>query len=122
MDDYLPWNLQFEAKAISSKDGKYLVVFGYLVATQNSIVLYPNEEMSKSGRLDGALVLKSDDSPAMRWLFKGVVTEGYYAVGGVLSRTTSGAALGQMSKIRFAMKQTEANQSPEPTRSARGSS
>lgn len=104
IDDYVPWNLWLQAKEVAAKDRQYLVVAGYLVATPNSVVLFPSEEASRSGRTDGALILSRDDSPALRWLFGSERAEGSYTVGGVLSVTPKGPQLGHFSKIRFAMK------------------
>jgi hypothetical protein len=53
IDDYVPWNLWLQAKEIAAQDRKYLVVAGYLVASPNSVILFPNEEASRSGRTDG---------------------------------------------------------------------
>ena len=114
VDDYVPWSLWIHAKEIVNHDGKYLVVEGYLVASQNSIILFASEEAARSGRTDGALVLTSDDSPALRWLFAGRHAEGYFAVGGVYSHATKGPMLGHLTKVRFAMKY-EPNQALEPT-------
>jgi hypothetical protein len=114
IDDYVPWNLWLQAKEIAAQDQKYLVVAGYLVASPNSVILFPNEEASRSGRTDGALLLSRDDSPALRWLFGSERAEGFFAVGGVLSLTPKGPQLGHLTKIRFAMKR-EPIQPPEPT-------
>jgi hypothetical protein len=113
IDDYVPWNLLLQAKEITAKDRKYLVVAGYLVASFNSIILFPNEEASKSGRTDGALILSRDDSPALRWLFGSERAEGFYAVGGLFSVTPKGPQLGHFSKVKFAMKR-ELIKPPEP--------
>ena len=115
VDDYVPWNLWLQAKEIAAKDAQYLVIAGYLVASPDSIILFPNEEASRSGRTDGALILFRDDSPALRWLFGSERAEGFYAVGGMLSVTPKGPQLGHFSKIRFAMKR-EPIQSSVPTR------
>ena len=121
VDDYVPWNLWLQAKEVAGQDRKYLVVAGYLVVSPNSAILFPNEEASRSGRTDGALILSRDDSPALRWLFGDGRAEGFYAVGGVLSVTPKGPQLGHFSKIRFAMKK-EPIQASEPTAaSGRGS-
>jgi hypothetical protein len=104
VDDFLPWNLWLQHASIAASEGKYLVVYGYLVATPNSIVLFPTEEASQSGSTKGALVLARDDSPALRWLFSEERSEGFYAVGGVFSRSEKGPMLGHLTKIRFAMK------------------
>ena len=121
VDDYVPWNLALQAKEIAAKDREYLVVAGYLVASPGSVILFPSEEASRSGRTDGALILLRDDSPSLRWLFGSGHGEGVYAVGGLLSVTPKGPQLGHFSKIRFAMKK-EPIQSSEPTAaSGRGS-
>lgn len=103
-DDYFPWSLSFDAKNIAEADGKFLVISGYLVASPDSLILYPSEGASRSGRTDGALILAREDSPALRWLFSRRKSEGIYAVGGVFSRSTKGHLLGHLTKVRFAMK------------------
>ena len=104
VDDFVPWSLQLDSKEIAEQDGRYLVVFGYLVVSPNSIVLFPTADAARSGSLTGALILTSTDSPPIRWLFRNVrLLEGYYAVGGLFSRNKSGQALGHFTKVRFAM-------------------
>ena len=116
IEDLVPWQLQIDVKAITESEGKYIVVFGYLVASEKSVVLFPSEEASKSGKTDGALILATEDSPAMRWLFPRRHSEGFYAVGGVFSRSSNGPMLGHLAKIRFAMKKEDGpNQPSEPT-------
>jgi len=114
IDDYIPWALWSQAKEIAAQDKKYLVIAGYLVATPNSTVLYPNEEASRSGRLDGALILTREDSPALRWLVGKGRIEGVCAVGGVISTSPKGPQLGYLAKIRFAMRQADSTQPIPP--------
>ena len=113
VDDYVPWSLQIDSKEIANLNEKYLVVAGYLVASKDSITLFPTDEASKSGSIDGALVLTSDDSPALRWLLSDGSVEGHFAVGGLFSRA-KGPALGHLTKVRFAMSRGP-NQALQPT-------
>jgi len=115
VDDYLPWSLELQGKEIAQKEGKYVVVMGYLVSSSESIVLFPNADAARSGRMDGTLILNKQDSPALRWLFPECRAEGWYAVGGVFSLATKAPMLGHLGRIRFAMKKGEANQAPVPT-------
>jgi hypothetical protein len=115
VDDFLPWSLQIESKAITALNGCYIVVSGYLVATSNSIVLFANEEAAKKGRMGDALVLSMEDSAALRWLFSRRRSEGFYAVGGIFERSKGGSVFGHLSNVRFAMKVEE---EPKPEGSA----
>lgn len=107
VDDYVPWNLLMDSKRITEMDGKYLVVFGYLVASPSSILLFTSKDASDAGNTEGALILATNDSPAMRWLFPRRQLEGYYAVGGVFIKGQKDPILGHLTKIRFAMKKEE---------------
>lgn len=104
IDDYVPWNLGIQAKELGAKNGQYVVVAGYLVASAKSVTLFPDKEAALSGRREGTLSLAREDSPALRWLFGDERAEGFFAVGGVLSVTPKGPQLGQLTKIRFAMR------------------
>lgn len=109
VEDWVPYHLELDAKKIAGFDEKYVVVFGYLVASAKSIVLFPNEESSRTNRTEQALILSRESSPALRWL---APTEGYYAVGGMY-HSRSKAFLGHLSHIRFAMKKNP--DQPAPT-------
>ena len=114
VEDWVPYHLELDAKEIAGFEEKYVVVFGYLVASTQSIVLFPNEEASRANRTEQALILSRENSPALRWL---APNEGYYAVGGMY-RSGSKAFLGHLSFIRFAIKK-ESDQ-PAPVLNVQG--
>ncbi|MCX6952667.1 MAG: hypothetical protein NTV51_10960 [Verrucomicrobia bacterium] len=107
VDDFVPWPLERSRDALRARNGKFVVVFGYLTVSAKALIVFPSFEASKSGSLEGALILLPDDSPALRWLFPLRHSEGYYAVGGVLTCSASGPSFGELSKVTFAMKRDE---------------
>ena len=112
IEDWAPYHLEIDAKEITGFEKKYVVVYGYLVASAQSIILFPSEEASRTNHTERALILSRNDSPALRWL---APTEGYYAVGGTYRNGTK-TFLGHLSYVRFAMKK-EAGQSPSESSS-----
>ncbi len=105
--DFVPWPLGGFQRAIRERDGQFIVVYGYLAVSAQSMVLYPSSAASWSGKLEGAIMLSQEDSPALKWLFPLRHTEGYYAIGGMLTCRPAGPLLGELSKVRFAMRKDE---------------
>lgn len=104
VDRHVPWMLQIDRKAIESNENTYLVVYGFLGISEDSLILYPSEEDFRSGKTSNAILVGVGDSPALEWLELHEGQEGFYAIGGVFSRGVGTDFFGHLTGVRFAMK------------------